>query len=332
MRLLRLITGLVIASFVAGHFVNHSLGVVSIEAMDRMRFMLAVWWRSPVGTFLLYGCLLTHFSLALISLYRRSTLRMPFWEGAQLALGLAIPPLLIAHIVGTRFTWTLLGHNIDYERIVGLIWSSEWSTAKQVLLLLVVWGHVCAGLHYWLRLRQWYQNALPLGFAMALLLPALALAGFASAGFTLWPSVESVGGIHKYNVDLAGMTARDRALIAHWRDGLEYGFWIALGATLLARWLRTRIGGTYRLRHASGRVINAPVGRVTQPVGAATRDCRTRRSAAAARAARPAGCASATAWRTCRRPGAWKRRRSAASRRQRTCASRASAARRATSR
>ena len=261
MRLLRLITGLVIASFVAGHFVNHSLGVVSIEAMDRMRFMLAVWWRSPVGTFLLYGSLLTHFSLALISLYRRSTLRMPFWEGAQLALGLAIPPLLIAHIVGTRFTWTLLGHNIDYERIVGLIWSSEWSTAKQVLLLLVVWGHVCAGLHYWLRLRQWYQNALPLGFAMALLLPALALAGFASAGFTLWPSVESVGGIHKYNVDLAGMTARDRALIAHWRDGLEYGFWIALGATLLARWLRTRIGGTYRLRHASGRVINAPVGR-----------------------------------------------------------------------
>jgi len=261
MRLLRLITGLVVAGFVVGHFLNHALGVVSIEAMDRLRIMLATWWRSPVGTVLLYGSLLTHFALALVSLYRRSTLRMPLWEGAQLALGLAIPPLLIAHIVGTRFTWTLLGHNIDYERIVGLIWSSEGSTAKQVLLLLVVWAHVCAGLHYWLRLKQWYQNVLPLGFAMALLLPALALAGFASAGFTLWPSVESVGGIHKYNVDLAGMTARERSLIAHWRDGLEYGFWIALGATLLARWLRTRIGGTYRLRHASGRVITAPVGR-----------------------------------------------------------------------
>ena len=162
MRLARLVTGLVVASFVVGHFLNHALGVVSIEAMDRMRAMLAAWWRSPVGTVLLYGSLLTHFALALVSLYRRSTLRMPFWEGAQLALGLAIPPLLIAHIVGTRFTWTLLGHNIDYERIVGLIWSSEWSTAKQVLLLLVVWAHVCAGLHYWLRLRQWYQNVLPL--------------------------------------------------------------------------------------------------------------------------------------------------------------------------
>ena len=261
MRLLRLITGLVVASFVVGHFLNHSLGVVSIEAMDRMRLALGAWWRSPPGTFLLYGSLLTHFALALASLYRRSTLRMPLWEGAQLALGLAIPPLLIAHIAGTRLTWTLLGHNIDYERIVGLLWSSEWSVARQSLLLLVVWAHLCAGLHYWLRVKQWYQNVQPLAFAAALLLPALALSGFASAGFYLWPSVESVGGMQKYNVDLAGMTARDRALIAHWRDGLEYGFWIALAATLLARWLRTRIGATYRVRHASGRVITAPVGR-----------------------------------------------------------------------
>ncbi|HEV3009148.1 MAG TPA: adenylate/guanylate cyclase domain-containing protein [Burkholderiales bacterium] len=261
MRLLRLVTGLVVASFVVGHFLNHSLGVVSIEAMDRMRLILAAWWRSPVGTILLYGSLLTHFALALVSLYRRSTLRMPAWEAAQLALGLAIPPLLIAHIAGTRLTWTLLGHNIDYERIVGLLWSSEWSVARQSLLLLVVWAHLCAGLHYWLRVKQWYQNVQPLAFAAALLLPALALSGFASAGFYLWPSVESVGGMQKYNVDLAGMTARDRALIAHWRDALEYGFWIALAATLLARWLRTRIGATYRVRHASGRVITAPVGR-----------------------------------------------------------------------
>jgi adenylate cyclase len=261
MRLLRLATGLVIASFVVGHFLNHSLGVVSIEAMDRMRLMLAAWWRSPVGTGLLYGSLLTHFALALVSLYRRTTLRMPIWEALQLVLGLAIPPLLIVHIVGTRGAWMLLGHNIDYERIVGLLWSSEWSTFKQVVLLLVVWAHLCAGLHYWLRLRPWYQNALPLAFAVALIVPVLALSGFASAGFYLWPSVETVGGMYKYNVELAAMSGRDHALIAHWRTGVEYAFWVALGATLLARWLRARIGATYRVKHASGRVITAPVGR-----------------------------------------------------------------------
>src|SRR4249920_754904 len=101
-RRLRLATGLIVACFVVGHFLNHALGVVSIDAMDRLRALLAAWWRSPAGTALLYGALLTHFALALISLYRRTTLRMPFWEATQLVLGLAVPPLLIAHIVGTR--------------------------------------------------------------------------------------------------------------------------------------------------------------------------------------------------------------------------------------
>ena len=261
MRLVRLVTGLIVAAFVVGHFLNHSLGVVSIEAMDRMRVALALWWRSPVGTALLYGSLLTHFILALASLYGRSTLRMPVWEAAQMLLGLAIPPLLIGHIVGTRLTWTMLGHNIDYERVVGQLWSSEWGITRQSLLLLIVWAHACAGLHYWLRVRQWYQAAEPLAFALALLMPAIALAGFASAGFYLWPSVESVGGMQKYNVDLAGMSDAQRDRMAAWRSGLEWAFWLALAATLLARWLRTRIGATYRVRHASGRVITAPVGR-----------------------------------------------------------------------
>ena len=261
MRLLRLITGLVVAAFVVGHFSNHALGVVSIEAMDRMRAMGAAWWRSPPGTVLLYGSLLTHFALALVSLYRRTTLRMPLWEAAQLVLGLAVPPLLISHVVGTRLTWTLLGHNIDYERVVGLLWSSDWGITRQSLLLIIVWAHLCAGLHYWLRVREWYRSVQPLAFAIALLLPALALAGFASAGFYLWPSVDSVGGMQKYNVELAGMSEADRARMAMWRSGLEYGFWILLAVTLLARWLRARIGATYRVRHASGRVIVAPVGR-----------------------------------------------------------------------
>src|SRR5690242_17852326 len=101
-RRLRLATGLTIACFIIGHFLNHSLGVVSIDAMDRLRVVLASWWRSAPGTVIIYGALLPHFGLALVSLYRRTTLRMPFWEAAQLVLGLLIPPLLIGHIIGTR--------------------------------------------------------------------------------------------------------------------------------------------------------------------------------------------------------------------------------------
>ncbi|HXU41537.1 MAG TPA: adenylate/guanylate cyclase domain-containing protein [Burkholderiales bacterium] len=248
MRLLRLVTGLVVASFVTGHFLNHSLGVVSIEAMDELRGVLSAWWRSPVGSVILYGSLLTHFALALVSLYRRSTLRMPVWEAAQLLLGLAIPPLLIAHVVGTRFNWWLLGNTIGYERVVAGLWADPWAAGRQCLLLIVVWAHLCFGLHYWLRLRTWYPNVQPAAFAAALLIPALALAGFAAAGFN-------------HNANLPALPEADRAHLLTWRGSLMLTFWALLAATLLARWLRTRIGATYQLRLSSGRVVTAPVGR-----------------------------------------------------------------------
>jgi adenylate cyclase len=260
-RRLRLATGLIIACFIVGHFLNHSLGVVSIDAMDRLRAVLAAWWRSAPGTVLLYGSLLTHFALALVSLYRRTTLRMPAWEAAQLVLGLAVPPLLIAHIVGTRFNWLMLGHNINYERMVGVLWSDTGTALRQSILLLIVWTHFCFGIHYWLRLQRWYASAQPALFAAALLIPAMALAGFAAAGNELWPAVERVGGMQKYNVDLAAMKPEERARMLAWREGLELAFWSLLAATLLARWLRTRLGGTYQLQHASGRVLTAPIGR-----------------------------------------------------------------------
>src|SRR5205085_2778331 len=171
-RRLRLATGLIVACFVVPHFLNHSLGVVSIDAMDRLRAPLAAWWRSAPGTVLLYGALLTHFALALVSLYRRTTLRMPAWEAAQLVLGLAVPPLLIGHIVATRLTWLLVDQHITYERIVGVMWVDFTAAARQSLLLLIVWMHLCYGIHYWLRIRRWYTSVQPVLFAAALLIPA----------------------------------------------------------------------------------------------------------------------------------------------------------------
>ena len=260
-RRLRLATGLIVACYIVGHFLNHSLGVVSIDAMDRVRSVLAAWWRSAPGTLILYGALLTHFALALVSLYRRTTLRMPVWEATQLVFGLAVPPLLIAHIVGTRFSWFLLGHHIAYERVVGVLWSDPWSALRQAMLLIIVWTHFCFGIHYWLRIQRWYPSLQPAFFAAAFLIPSLALAGFAAAGNEIWPRIEGAGGTQVYYPEIGRMSAQERARLVEWRQGLELAFWALLAATLLARWLRTRLGGTYQLRHASGRVISAPIGR-----------------------------------------------------------------------
>ena len=260
-RWVRLITGLLLACYVVPHFLNHTLGVVSVDAMDRLREPLAAWWRSAPGTVVLYGALLTHFALALLSLYRRTTLRMPAWEATQLGLGLAVPPLLIAHIVGTRFTWFLAGQHIAYQRVVGLLWADPAAALRQAALLLIVWTHLCYGIHYWLRIRRWYAAARPVLFAVALLIPSLALAGFAAAGRELWPAIEGAGGTLVYYPELGNMSGAERERLLEWRQGLELTFWALLAATLLARSLRTRLGGTYQLHHASGRVISAPIGR-----------------------------------------------------------------------
>lgn len=259
-RQLRLATGLAIAAFIAGHFINHALGIASLEAMEAMRRVHAAWWRSPPGTVLLYGSLVTHFTLALVSLYRRRTLRLPAWEAAQLGLGLAVPPLLIAHVVGARLGRELTGLEPSYPLVVNALWSDPWSAARQSLLLVVVWLHLCVGLHFWLRIKTWYGRALPFIFAAAVLLPALALAGFASAGMRIVPAVQAAGGPAAFFPELARVTVEGRELLAAWREGLYWGFGLLLGTVLLARMARTLRRGAYRIHHPTGRVIRAAVG------------------------------------------------------------------------
>lgn len=255
---MRLATGLVIAAYVLGHFLNHALGIVSLGAMDAARGVLAAGWRSLPGTALLYGALLAHFALALASLGRRRTLRMPAWEAAQIALGLAVPPLLIAHVVETRFAWQLFERPVGYERIVWALWADPWNVAKQTLLVVVVWLHLCFGIHFWLRLRAWYPRAQPLLLALAVLVPALALAGFYSAGFHLAAAVEKAGGPTSHFPHFA--TPERRAALAALRDGLLWGFWLLLGAALAARLARRVRRSVYRIHLDSGRPIRAAAG------------------------------------------------------------------------
>ncbi len=79
-RRLRLYTGLILAAYVISHFINHSLGLLSLDAMEAYRRANAIVWQSPPGTIALYGAFIVHGYLALHALFRRSTLRMPCWE------------------------------------------------------------------------------------------------------------------------------------------------------------------------------------------------------------------------------------------------------------
>jgi adenylate cyclase len=177
---LRLASGLVLMTFVATHLLNHALGIVSLAAMERGRELFVAVWRSWPGTVLLYGALLGHVALVVHKLYRRRSLSLPVWEWAQIGLGLLIPVWLAAHIAGTRGLHSLAGLQDDYVYILDLLWPE--GAARQTVLILVTWLHGCIGIHFWLRLRPWYRTAAPWLLAIAVLLPVLALIGFANGG------------------------------------------------------------------------------------------------------------------------------------------------------
>ena len=221
-RRLRVYTGLILAAYVVAHFYNQSLGVLSLDAMEAYRRVNAAVWQSAIGGVALYGSFVVHGYLALYALFRRTTLRMPWWEALQLSLGLLIPPLIAIHVIGTRVSPWLLDFEVDYPWILYVQWSNARSLVQQPLLVLVVWSHLVVGLHFWLRLKSWYPRALPLLYALAVLLPVLALLGFARAGSEV--------------LALATDPETRSAIAAGWNDAPREGRRFILGLESKALW------------------------------------------------------------------------------------------------
>ena len=182
---LRSATGVVIGLYVTMHLCNHALGLVSLDAQEAARPYVMALWHSLPGQTLLYGSLVIHAVCALVALARRREFRMPLWESTQLLMGLAIPYLLLVHIVGTRGTRILTGIDINYPYEIANLWVDPWTRARQIGLVLLVWGHFVAGLHFWLRVQGWYRRRFTLILLFYVLVPTAALLGFAEVGMTM---------------------------------------------------------------------------------------------------------------------------------------------------
>src|SRR5215468_6649561 len=178
-------TGLIIGLYVTMHLSNHALGLISVEAQEAVRPWVMALWHSPPGQVLLYGSLITHATMALLILFRRRHYYMPPWEAIQILLGLAIPYLLLVHIVNTRGTRILTGIDIDYTYEIANLWVDPWTRFRQIALVLLVWGHFAVGLHFWWRLYGWYRRAYPAFLLAYVLIPSAALLGFAEVGMTM---------------------------------------------------------------------------------------------------------------------------------------------------
>ncbi len=179
----RLTSALVLLAFVICHLVSHIALIVSIPFGDRVLGLLMAFWWSKAGGIVLAAALAVHLLNALWSIYIRRYLRMQGWEFAQLALGLTIPPLLMLHVIGTRISDNFLGTDSNYNLVLVKLWVLSPPQAYiQIVAVLVLWLHACIGIHFWLRTKRRYPAWRPLLWALALLIPALSIAGFVSGG------------------------------------------------------------------------------------------------------------------------------------------------------
>ena len=260
----RIVTGLVLFTYLTTHLLNHSLGLISLDAMEAGRAWFLALWRNPLSTALLYGSLLTHFTLALYALYQRRHLRIPFWEALQLALGLCIPLLLATHFAGTRMAYEWYGIEDMYAKTVLTLWRHNPIIGlRQASLILIAWTHGCIGLYFWLRLRPWYPRYSVALYALALLMPVFALLGFVQAGrevdFLIARNPDWIEQLYDRSKVLRPGQGEDLVSL---RDGIIYGFWACLGAVLAARAARHAFERRRRIRIAypDGRQVQVPRG------------------------------------------------------------------------
>jgi adenylate cyclase len=178
-RQVRIACGLIMFSYIFSHFFNHALGNISYATMNAWLWFHLWWWRIPIVNFTLYTAAATHLSLGLWALYQRRHFRYTAAEITQLVLGFSIPLLLASHFGGQRLSGFLFDRvPVSYANPLFGFWVLRpYMIAVQFALLLVAWTHACIGLYFWLRLKPFFKWAAPILFAIAVLLPPLAMIG-----------------------------------------------------------------------------------------------------------------------------------------------------------
>jgi adenylate cyclase len=265
-RRFRLASGLIMFSYVFLHFLNHSLGNISFEAMERGAQYAEMIWRSRLGTVLLYGAFAIHFSLAFWAIYIRRHLRMGWIEALRLALGLLIPALIVQHAVGQRLSYTLFDIHRVYRNTLYLFWvaSPEVAGLRQLVVFSIAWLHGCIGLHLWLRVKTHYRRVAPVLLGVAVFLPTMALLG-------VLHGAQQVA--EKAQLDPAWLAALRKAgrgadpVVVGTLNTVVYWFWAGFAAALvlvlIARGIRALIerrGGSVRVIYPDGRSVRIPKG------------------------------------------------------------------------
>ncbi|MCC8941431.1 adenylate/guanylate cyclase domain-containing protein [Bradyrhizobium sp. Arg68] len=264
LRQVRLVSGAIMFAYLVSHFLNHALGNISVDAMMIGVHYHTMFWQFLPVAILFYGACLVHTALGIWALYQRREFRWKAIEPLQLALGLSIPMLIIAHIVGVRLGQALYGHEKLYPQELYTFFIASPNRLWTMLAVLVIaWVHGCIGLYFWLRMRAFFKRAAPFLLAAAVLIPTLAMLGIYQGGRATMSDWEDADW-RKQELSVAKFgTAAQGKMLDSITDYLIYGYLGLLGLVLVARAGRAlleRRGGMIALSYGNGRTLRVPKG------------------------------------------------------------------------
>jgi len=262
-RQVRLASGLVLFAYLLSHFLNHALGNVSMGALATGVYFHTLFWQFLPIAILFYAACLVHTALGIWALYERRQFRWKAIEPLQLVLGLSVPALVIAHIIGVRLGQTLYGHEKLYPQVLFLYWvSAPWRIWMMLTVMTVSWVHGCIGLYFWLRMKAFYKRAAPFLLAAAVLIPTLSMLGFYQGGRIVIDN-DSVEW-RAENLTPRQVGTRDQAqVLDRVTDYFLIGYLGLIGIALLARGVRAineRRRGMINLSYGNGRTVRVPKG------------------------------------------------------------------------
>ena len=255
---------MVLLTYVVSHFLNHALGNISVEALARGVYLHTSFWQFLPVAIVFYTACLVHASLGIWALYERRQFRWKAIEPIQLVLGLSIPALIVAHIVGVRLGETLFGHEKLYPQVLyGYFVVSPYRIWLTSAALVVAWVHGSIGLYLWLRMKPFFKRAAPYLLSVAVLLPTLALLGIYQGGRTIAAESDDADWRIRNLTQAQVGTAAQQQSLDKIADYFLIGYLGLLGCVLLAkgaRALHERRGGMISLSYGNGRTIRVPKG------------------------------------------------------------------------
>ncbi len=264
-RQVRLVCGVILFAYLVSHFLNHALGNISMNALADGVYYHTLFWQFPPVGMALYTAMLVHFVLGVWAMYQRRQFSWKTVEPLQLVLGLSIPALVAAHIVGVHVAQTMFGHQKLYPQELYAFWVAYYpvKTLEMSAVLVIAWVHGCIGLHFWLRMKPFYKRLAPFLLAGAVLIPTLALLGFYQGGQMVIADADDPDWrIRNLGRQQVG-TAAEQSTLDAITDGFLHGYLVLLGLVVLARGVRVlneRRGGMIALSYGNGRTVRVPKG------------------------------------------------------------------------